>query len=144
VIADGFGLVIGFTGFFDTAARDYTLQITVTHTHTHTHTPVSTVMHSLPMLGSGFQRRAFPKCSPPQPPVSNSNSSRLKNQLSSDQPTQESKSKLYYNRQSVGQSVLVSGTHLGPALSDERMDLSFTVKNRLSHYTPGIGLTECP
>jgi hypothetical protein len=28
-----------------------------------------------------------------------------------------SKSKLYYNRQSVGQSVLVSGTHLGPAIN---------------------------
>jgi hypothetical protein len=27
----------------------------------------------------------------------------------------KSKSKLYYDRQSVGQSVLVSGTHLGPA-----------------------------
>jgi hypothetical protein len=26
-----------------------------------------------------------------------------------------SKSKLYYDRQSVGQSVLASGTHLGPA-----------------------------
>jgi hypothetical protein len=26
----------------------------------------------------------------------------------------KSKSKLYYNRQSVGQSVLMSGTHLGP------------------------------
>jgi hypothetical protein len=25
------------------------------------------------------------------------------------------RSKLYYDRQSVGQSVLVSGTHLGPA-----------------------------
>jgi hypothetical protein len=30
------------------------------------------------------------------------------------------KSKLYYDRQSVGQSVLVSGTHLGPATSFSR------------------------
>jgi hypothetical protein len=29
----------------------------------------------------------------------------------------KSKSKLYYDRQSVGQSVLVSGTHLGPAIN---------------------------
>jgi hypothetical protein len=28
-----------------------------THTHTHTHTSVSTVTSSLPLLGSGFQRR---------------------------------------------------------------------------------------
>jgi hypothetical protein len=29
----------------------------------------------------------------------------------------KSKSKLYYDRQSVGQSVLVSGTHVGPAIN---------------------------
>jgi hypothetical protein len=58
----------------------------------------------------------------------------------------KSKSKLYYDRQSVGQSVLVSGTHLEPATnfsfslkfsvigllfcsahSDERTGLKFTV-----------------
>jgi hypothetical protein len=36
---------------------------------------------------------------------------------------QKSKSKLYYDRQSVGQSVLVSGTHLGPATN-----FSFSLK----------------
>jgi hypothetical protein len=30
-------------------------------------------------------------------------------------PKSKSKLKLYYDRQSVGQSVLLSGTHLGPA-----------------------------
>jgi hypothetical protein len=42
----GFGLIIGFNEPFDTAG-DYTLQFTVTHTS------------SLPLLGSGFQRRTF-------------------------------------------------------------------------------------
>jgi hypothetical protein len=48
-----FGLMIGVIGLFDTA-RDYILQYTVTHahTHTHTHTLLSTVMSSLPFLGS--------------------------------------------------------------------------------------------
>jgi hypothetical protein len=35
----------------------------------------------------------------------------------------KSKSKLYYDRQSVGQSILVSGTHLGPATN-----FSFSLK----------------
>jgi hypothetical protein len=37
---------------------DYALHFTITHTHTHT--LVSTVMSSLPLLGSGFQWRTFP------------------------------------------------------------------------------------
>jgi hypothetical protein len=52
----GFGLMTGF------AMHDYTLQVTITHVraHTHkrararTHTLVSTVMSSLPLLGSLF------------------------------------------------------------------------------------------
>jgi hypothetical protein len=47
----GFGL-IGLVGLFD-PGRDYTLQVTITRTRT----LVSTVT---PLLGSGFQRRAFP------------------------------------------------------------------------------------
>jgi hypothetical protein len=58
--------------YFDTA-RDYTLQFTTTHTL------VSTVTSSLPLLGSGFQRRTFPffwapELSRSQLPASNSSS----------------------------------------------------------------------
>jgi hypothetical protein len=52
-IQTGFGFMIGFIGLSDTA-RGYTLQFTVTHTHT---CPVTS---SLPLLGSGLQRRTFP------------------------------------------------------------------------------------
>jgi hypothetical protein len=48
-----FGLVIGLIAHFDTEC-DYTLQFTITHIL------VSTVTSSLPLLGSGFQRRIFP------------------------------------------------------------------------------------
>jgi hypothetical protein len=58
VTIDGFGLMTRFNAHFDTA-RDYTLQFTVTHARTHTHTLVFTVTSSLPLLGSGFQRRTF-------------------------------------------------------------------------------------
>jgi hypothetical protein len=36
---------------------------------------------------------------------------------------QQSKSKLYYDRHSVGQSVLVSGAHLGPATNASPLSL---------------------
>jgi hypothetical protein len=40
-----------------------------------------------------------------------------------------SKSQLYYGRQSVGQSVLVSGTHLGPATSFRHSLFDFFVES---------------
>jgi hypothetical protein len=49
----GVWIGIGFIGYIDTA-RDYTFEFTVTHTHTHT------LVSSLPLLGSGLQRRKFP------------------------------------------------------------------------------------
>jgi hypothetical protein len=49
----GFGLLIRFIAYFDTA-RDYNLQFNITRTL------VSTVTSSLPLFGSGFQRRTFP------------------------------------------------------------------------------------
>jgi hypothetical protein len=73
----------------------------------------------------------------------------------------KSKSKLYYAQRSVGQSVLVSGTHLGRvtnffnylntvtallmwgALSDERTDLQIKVSARLaSDIFPGSESSE--
>jgi hypothetical protein len=51
VTIDGVWIDDRFIGLFDTM-RDYTLQFTITHT-------VSTVTSSLPLLGSGFQRRTF-------------------------------------------------------------------------------------
>jgi hypothetical protein len=45
--------MIGFIGLFNTA-RDYTLQFKIKHTL------LSTVTFSLPLLGSGFQRRTSP------------------------------------------------------------------------------------
>jgi hypothetical protein len=59
VNVDGFWIVDRIYWTFDTA-REYTLQFTITHTHTHTHTLVFTITPSLPLLGSGFQRRIFP------------------------------------------------------------------------------------
>jgi hypothetical protein len=52
VTTDGFGLINGFIGLFDTVCC-YTLQYTVTHTHSHT--LVSLIKSSLSLLGSGFQ-----------------------------------------------------------------------------------------
>jgi hypothetical protein len=84
----------GFIGLFDTAG-DYTLQFTVTHKL------VSTVMSSMPLLGNGFQRRTFPYFRVPE--------------LSPTSATGFSQSSrvLCYDRRSVGQSVLMSSTHLG-------------------------------
>jgi hypothetical protein len=42
----GFGLMIGFTGLFDTA-RDYMLQFTITHTGTSVHSDVFTISCSV-------------------------------------------------------------------------------------------------
>jgi hypothetical protein len=50
----------------------------------------------------------FPNSPWPQPPVS---------QFSQLQLSTDSMSKLYYDRRSVGQSVLVSGSHLGPVIN---------------------------
>jgi hypothetical protein len=54
----------------------------------------------------------------------------------------ESKSKLYYDRQSVGQSVLVSGTHLGPAtnFSHFLFDYFWTVSSFLCG-TPSLTIS---
>jgi hypothetical protein len=95
-------LITGFIGLFDTV-RDYTLKVTVT-----------------PLLGSGFQRRAFRSSgflnySRSQLPASNSNSSQRLNPSSPlTDYNSKPKSKLCYDRRSVGQSVLVSSLHLGP------------------------------
>jgi hypothetical protein len=43
----------------------------------------------------------------------------------------ETKFKLIYDRQSVGQSVLVSGTHLGPATNFSYFRFFFTVSGLL-------------
>jgi hypothetical protein len=48
---DVFGLMTGSIGLFH-RARDYNLHFTITHI-------MYTVTSSLPLLGSGFQRRAF-------------------------------------------------------------------------------------
>jgi hypothetical protein len=75
----GFGLIIGFIGLWYSAKTLYS-QLLHTCTHARTHTLLSTVMSSLPLLGSGSNGR----CSPPygvpnwprlQLPASNSNSS---------------------------------------------------------------------
>jgi hypothetical protein len=53
-----------FIAHIDTA-HDYTLQFTITHTL------VSTVISSMSLLGSGFQRRTFPLLwGPEQSPAS--------------------------------------------------------------------------
>jgi hypothetical protein len=52
----GFGFVIGFNGLFG-YSRDYALQFTITHTHKHANVHSNV---SMPLLGSGFQRRMFP------------------------------------------------------------------------------------
>jgi hypothetical protein len=106
-----------------------TLYVELLQTHTHVHKLAPTVTSSLPLLGKGFQRRSFPSSglpnySRPQPTASHSNSYQrlchdnpLTNLLT-HQPTPhsiKSKPKSHYDRQSVGQSILVSGTHLGPA-----------------------------
>jgi hypothetical protein len=89
----------GFVGHSDTAP-DYALHFTITHTL------VSTVMSSVPLLGSGFQRQALPNCARPQEPASNSNSSQRLNPI---------KSLTHYNSKSksLGQSVLEERTRLG-------------------------------
>jgi hypothetical protein len=45
VTTDGFEMMIGFTGLFDTVC-DYTLQFTITHTHSSVHNHVFTVVAS--------------------------------------------------------------------------------------------------
>jgi hypothetical protein len=52
-VQTGFGLMTGFIGLFDTA-RDYNFHFTVAQIL------VSTVTSSLPLHGSGFQRRTLP------------------------------------------------------------------------------------
>lgn len=55
----GFELMIRYIGLFDTQCMT-TLYISLLHTRARAHTLVPTVTSSLPLLGSGFQRRMFP------------------------------------------------------------------------------------
>jgi hypothetical protein len=104
----------GFIGLFDTPPW---LHFTG-HYYT---TRVSTVPCSIPFLGSGFQQRTFPFLSVPElSPASATSFSQQ--QLTTTEPQRlsnslsplHSESKLCYDRRSVGQSVLVSSTHLEP------------------------------
>jgi hypothetical protein len=52
--------------------------------------------------------------------------------------SQKSKAKLYYDRQSVGQSLLVSGTHLGPATNSSK---NFFFRNLRVSYCGAPSLT---
>jgi hypothetical protein len=63
VTTDGFWIDVQIYWTLDTA-RDYTLQFNITHTL------VSTVTSSLPLLGSGFQRRIFTVWVPELSPAS--------------------------------------------------------------------------
>jgi hypothetical protein len=131
----GFGWTIGFIGSFD-IARDYSLQFTIIYTLP------PTVTFSQPLLGSGIQRRTllfllFPNCLWPKLPISY-NAIGLKLNLnrplinSLTHQTTKSELKLCYDRWSVGQSFLISGSSgahdqirceivvVGHTLSDER------------------------
>jgi hypothetical protein len=76
-----FGLLIGFTGLFDTA-REYTLQFTITHTHTHT-SVLNRVFISRRLVATYNGRRSpfsvFPNCPRSQLRASHSNSSQRLN-----------------------------------------------------------------
>jgi hypothetical protein len=50
---EGFGLMIGISGLFDTARLHFTV-------HYYTYKLVTTLTSSLPLLGNAFQRRTFP------------------------------------------------------------------------------------
>jgi hypothetical protein len=100
-----------FIANFDTS-RDYILQFTITYTLVPTFTPL------LLLLGSSFNDiysppSGFLNCPQHQLPASNSNSSQRLHPSRSLTDCNW-KSKLYYDRQSVSQSVLVSSIQLGP------------------------------
>jgi hypothetical protein len=80
----------------------------------YTHTPVFTVTSSLPLLGSGFQRQTFPILLGflAVPGLSD----QLLTATAHDWTPAVLWVKIWYDRRSVGQSVSVSSTHLGPMI----------------------------
>jgi hypothetical protein len=109
--------MIGFIGLFD-KAHVYNLQLTITHTRTHAYTCPQSRLHCCCFVaafnGGCSPSSVFPKCSWPQLPDFNSNSSQWLNPGSSlTNCNSMSKSKSCYDRRSVGQCVLVSSPQLG-------------------------------
>jgi hypothetical protein len=127
---EGFVLMTGFIELFYTG-RDNTLEFTITHTL------VSTVTSSLPLLGSGFQRRSspssgFPNCPRPQLPASNSSSSQ---RLSTNTPLSHSPTNsIHLNRTNSTVCLLITSRH-GPHRKHSS-NSSSTVASRSSHMDP--------
>jgi hypothetical protein len=115
----GFGLVIRFIELLQTVTTSKACALTVLHTSQitigYTGSSQSVIIFTSCCLVVAFNSRHSPR---PQLPAANSNSSQWLNRSSSLTNRlincNKSKSKLCYDGRSVGKSVLVSSTHLGP------------------------------